>query len=365
MKAPPSDVIEVSLIGPGYGESIVVHIGGGEWIIVDSCVDENSQTRSSAIAYLSKIGVDFAKQVSHVIATHWHDDHISGLSEAIDCCESAEFCCAMALGEKEFLGFASVYAETDPAPSAKSTQEIVKTLEILERRGKKPKFLLTDTLVRKTDKNVKVFALSPSNERITSFLSRLAGKMPELGATRPKMGDVRPNDISVALLIDLGGDAILLGADLEEMPGGGWSAIVNNSQSIKGTKSSVYKVAHHGSKTGEFADIWENLLMPAPFAILTPFSRGRKPLPSREDVKRIRERTTKAYSSARLTSTAPAKRNNSVEKTIRRYGWGIRKAYPKQGHVRLRRCLGNSKTDWSVDLFGNATHLKSIRSRRQ
>ena len=55
MKAPPSDVVEVSLIGPGYGESIVVHIGDGEWIIVDSCLEENSQLQSSAIAYLNKI----------------------------------------------------------------------------------------------------------------------------------------------------------------------------------------------------------------------------------------------------------------------------------------------------------------------
>ena len=360
MKAPPSDVVEVSLIGPGYGESIVVHIGDGEWIIVDSCLEENSQLQSSAIAYLNKIGVDFAKQVSHVIATHWHDDHIGGLSEVVDCCEFADFCCAMALRREEFLGFAAVYAETDPAPSARSTQEIIKILEILEQREKKPKFLLTDTLVRKTDNNIRVFALSPSNERIASFLSRLAEKIPELGATRIRMGDMRPNDISVALLIDLGDDAILLGADLEETPGGGWSAIVNNSQSIKSTKSSVYKVAHHGSKTGEFADIWEKLLIPTPFAILAPFNRGGRPLPSEEDVKRILKRTTEAYSSARLSSTALAKRSNSVEKTIRQYGWRIRKAYPKQGHVRLRRRIGNSKSGWSVELFGNATHLEHV-----
>lgn len=362
MKAPPSDVIEVSLIGPGYGESIVVHIGGGEWIVVDSCVDENSQaqSRSSAISYLSKVGVDFANRVSHVIATHWHDDHIGGLSEVVDCCKSADFCCAMALRGEEFLGLATVYAEADPAQSARSTQEIVTILEILKQRGKKPKLLHTDTLVRKTDNSIRVFALSPSNERIIRFLSRLAGEMPKLGATRTRMGDMRPNDVSVALLIDLGDDAILLGADLEETPGGGWSAIVNNSQSIKSTKSSVYKVAHHGSKTGEFADIWEKLLIPTPFAILAPFNRGGRPLPSEEDVKRILKRTTEAYSSARLSSTAPAKRSNSVEKTIRQYGWRIRKAYPKQGHVRLRRRIGSSKSGWSVELFGNATHLEHV-----
>ena len=365
MNAPHSDEVEVSLFGPGYGESIVVHIGGGEWIIVDSCIDTNNQTdtRSLAVAYLTEIGVDLAKQVSHVIATHWHDDHIRGLSEVVGCCESADFCCAIALGKKEFHRFATYYAEADPAPSVRSTQEIVKILEILIKREKTPKYLFPDKLIRKTPNNVRVFALSPSDKRITDFLSQLADKMPELGPGRRHMRDMKPNNISVVILIDLGHDAILLGADMEETSGGGWSAIVNDSESIRDTKSSVYKVAHHGSKTGEFAGIWKQLLVPTPFAILAPFTKGSQRLPSEEDVERILEWTSEAYSSARLGSTTPSERDKSVEKTVRQYGWNIRKGFPKKGHLRLRRCLENSKSDWSVELFGNATHLKHIRHR--
>lgn len=363
MNAPSSDVIEISLIGPGYGESIVIHVGDGEWIIVDSCIDSSSRSRdgSSAVAYLTELGVDLSVQVSHVIATHWHDDHIGGLSEVVSRCESANFCCAMALRRQEFLGFAAVYAQADIALSASSTREIVKTLDILKERKRHPKFLLTDTLVQKTHNDIEVFALSPSNERITNFLSRLAEKMPQLGSTRMHMSDMRPNDISVVLLINLGNDAILLGADLEETTGGGWSAVVNHSQSIKNIKSSVYKVSHHGSKTGDSTDIWEKLLIPTPFAILTPFSRGSNPLPSKEDIVRILRHTSEAYSSARLSSTAPAKRDASVEKTIRHYGWKIRNAYPKQGHLRLRRPLANPKSDWTIELLGNATRLEHIR----
>ena len=364
MNAPPADVIEVSLIGPGYGESIVIHVGGGEWIIVDSCIDRSSKPNigSSAVTYLTKLGVDLANQVSHVIATHWHDDHIGGLSEVVNCCESADFCCAIAFRRKEFLEFAAVYAEADFTSSANSTREIVRVLEILKERKRVPRFLLTDTLIQKTSKDIEVFALSPSNKRITNFLAGLAHNMPELGTTRMHMSDMKPNDVSVVLLINLGNDAILLGADIEEKPGGGWSAIVNNSKSIKNVRSSVYKVAHHGSKTGDFADIWEKLLIPTPFAILTPFSRGSNPLPSKEDVDRILGYTGKAYSSARLGSTAPSKRSASVEKTIRRYGWRIRNTDPKQGHLRLRSSLGSSSSDWTVELFDNAVHLGDIRN---
>ncbi len=40
MNAPEPDEIEVSLIGPGYGESVLVHLGDGEWVVADSCVEK-------------------------------------------------------------------------------------------------------------------------------------------------------------------------------------------------------------------------------------------------------------------------------------------------------------------------------------
>ena len=83
--APPPDVAEVSLIGTGYGESVVVHVGWGEWVIVDSCSEKEAPhlAQSSAVSYLRRIGVDLSKQVSLVFASHWHDDHIAELSKVV------------------------------------------------------------------------------------------------------------------------------------------------------------------------------------------------------------------------------------------------------------------------------------------
>ena len=36
---PTAQEIEVSTFGPGFGESIVVHAGNNEWVIVDLCID--------------------------------------------------------------------------------------------------------------------------------------------------------------------------------------------------------------------------------------------------------------------------------------------------------------------------------------
>ena len=351
------------MIGPGYGESIIIHLGDGEWMIVDSCIQKVDEggSQSAPIAYLQELGVD-PSQVSRVVATHWHDDHIGGLSQVIKKCISADFCCAMALRESEFLGFASVYAEADPSPIARSTREIIDVLELLESRKKIPAFLVRDTLVRRTNRNVSVYALSPSNERIRDFLARVAINMPALKTTRTRVGDMSPNAISVAIFIDLGTDAVLLGADVEETPGGAWSTIVVSSEAMRGHRSSVYKIAHHGSETGECASIWETLLLPSPFAVLTPNTRLARPLPSEEAVERILKRTPHAYSTTRLTSTAPRRRDIAVERTLREHGWRIRAVEPKAGHVRLRQRLGGRRGEWCVELRGNATHLRHIRS---
>ncbi len=77
--APPAvNEIEVTLFGPGYGEAIAIHLGEGSWLLVDSCIDPYSNEPASGI-YLEKIGVA-ADQVCAIVSSHWHDDHVRGIS---------------------------------------------------------------------------------------------------------------------------------------------------------------------------------------------------------------------------------------------------------------------------------------------
>ena len=101
-KNPPKDSeFELSLFGPGYGECIVLHIGGGKWVIVDSFCGSNSTPR--AIRYLEEVGVNPKESVCLIVATHWHDDHIRGMADLVKTCRKANFCCSSALLKKEFL----------------------------------------------------------------------------------------------------------------------------------------------------------------------------------------------------------------------------------------------------------------------
>lgn len=364
--APSPDVAEISLIGTGYGESVIVHIGGGEWMIVDSCPEKEAPhlVQSSAVSYLRKIGVDLSRQVSLVFASHWHGDHIAELSKVVGYCDSADFCCASVFTYPEFIRFACGRGDDSVLRSNRSTGEILKILEILKSRDKKPRFVSSDRLVHETDLGVRVIALSPSDDLVAKFISGLAKRIPELKSPEDVTGDIRPNETSVVLLVDFGSYSVLLGADLEEMPGRGWSAIVNGSHFAGKKKSSVYKVAHHGSKTGECAAVWEKLLSSDSFAVLTPFTLGSNVIPSREDVERILGRTTNAYSAARLVPARKEGTRSFALNGASAYGvrWKTVGRRPERGHLRLRRRLRDPQSRWSVELRGGATPLRDIRA---
>lgn len=50
---PQNTQLEISLIGTGggYGESVVIHLGYNNWIVVDSCIDPFTK-RSIPLDYL-------------------------------------------------------------------------------------------------------------------------------------------------------------------------------------------------------------------------------------------------------------------------------------------------------------------------
>ena len=134
---PSADEIEVSFFGPGFGESIVIHAGDDNWIVVDSCIDAPS-SRPAALAYLEEIGVDPSTAVKLILTTHWHDDHIGGMSELVKTCLSAKFACSMALTRREFIEVATVYTTRPLVRGTSGVTEIRETFETLKKRHQVP-----------------------------------------------------------------------------------------------------------------------------------------------------------------------------------------------------------------------------------
>jgi ribonuclease BN (tRNA processing enzyme) len=182
---PQDDEIEISCFGPGFGESIVCHLGNGEWAIIDSCINFHD-SQPASIKYLKSINVDPETQVKMVIATHWHDDHIRGIAETLAVCNNATFFCSHALKPDEFRDIIIVYGSSKLLDDSGVT-ELYKVIKILASRKKNKvlKFVSENKRIwLRIAKdpaalgNVEIWALSPSDAAQLMTLKSISSLMP-------------------------------------------------------------------------------------------------------------------------------------------------------------------------------------------
>lgn len=349
---PEHNVMEVTVIGPGYGECILLHIGKGSWIIVDSCL--NSEARPAALKYFQNLGLNPAEVVRLIVATHWHDDHIRGMGELVEVCDNAAFCCASALRAREFLTAVGALANRPMSRGGSGMQELHKVLSLLVERSSEPVFAISNRRIFSRD-GCEVWALSPFDKEFDAFLREIGLLLPQEHETKRRIPALTPNKVAVALLIKIDDTAILLGSDLE---GQGWLEILNAPESPS-CKASFFKIPHHGSQNAHEDSVWNEMLHSDPIAALTPWRRGGRELPTTNDVQRILSFTERGYATASrngLIGDPIWDRSNPVERTIRETGVKIKRTRLSPGMVRLRRELG-SQTDWSIETFGSACQL--------
>jgi hypothetical protein len=356
--APAVDEIEVSVFGPGVGESVVVHLGDGEWMIVDSC-RERKRRRAAALLYLERIGVDPATQVKTVVATHWDSDHIRALSEVVECCESASFWCSAAVRSTEFDALLDLI---DRRPDVGGLLEIARIVACRRRRLGEglgtPRFANGNSLIVERPPTAAlprraVYGLSPSerSQMLVTDSVRSVFEHPDEFGRRVQL--LSSNDTSVVLLVVVGEHAMLLGADLENStdPARGWRPAVERAREL-GVTSSLVKVPHHGAPNGHAGEMWHGTLCRSPAAAVTPYFSGRTPRPQAADRERIRTYTERAY----LTTDRPEPTDQaSLLACALPANAELRSIEGEVGHVRWRRQLGGS--DWQVALDAPACHI--------
>lgn len=342
------------MLGPGYGESLVLHIGGGNWIIIDSCIDSAGHSR--ALKYLDSISVNPYNAVKLIVVTHWHDDHIRGMTELVEVCSSARFCCAATLCNQEFLSAIEALERRHLSVSGSGVREIHSVFSQLETRESQPTFALANRLIYNQD-NCEIWSLSPDDVAYQNFLRSVGNLFPGEGEGKNRIRPVSPNDNAVVLMVRVDNIVLLLGSDLEKH---GWIRILQN-QAQPTFKASAFKVPHHGSKNAHETNVWKQLLEPTPFAILTPWRRGGGMLPTKQDAQRILLETEYAYISAKhdLLARSAVHRSRTISRTIRESGVRLRQRAMSSGAIRLRRPI-RSQMRWEVETFGSACHLREL-----
>lgn len=351
---PEGDEFELTLFGPGYGESVVMHVGGGVWIVVDSCLDTDRST-PRALRYFEDIGLDPTRAVALIVVTHWHDDHIRGVARMVERCSSASFCCASAFREKEFLTLIGALERRHFSESGSGLRELHGVFEEVVGTGRRWLHAIANCVVFQGE-TCKVWSLSPSNDLVQRFLKSVGALIPGRGEIKKRIPSLSPNEAAVALWVDAGDFALLLGADLERR---GWEIIVGDTARPDG-KASVFKVPHHGSEDADEPQVWQHMLESNPIAVLTPWHRGGQILPRKTDAERILAATSEAYISGvveHLRRPDLRSGNKAVARTLRESGVRFRPLARRDGFVRLRRSFG-SQASWTVEKFGSACHLQ-------
>lgn len=320
--APDDDHLEITVFGPGYGESIVLHIPTIGWGIIDSC-EFKSGTKSVnlPLEYLNGILSPDFPELAFVILTHPHEDHYKGLDTIIKSypgkikriCwysgdgvrELKQYICQQKVAGREVLpGFA----------------EVIKTMQDAVKTGAQIRRLSELTSVAESP-CASLIALSPSASNIKMYVQKLFKAIPQAGKPVLPMNNNEHNLISVALFLKYGNVQAILGSDLETKndKSGGWNAIIYNDD-IPDLWATFVKVPHHGSMTGYSDEAWEeHCKNNKPIAAITPFVQGNIYLPDENLVKLLKNKVEKLYltSFPKLQSNINKYYKKDVERNIR------------------------------------------------
>ena len=350
--APGANEIEVAVMGPGHGESVVIHLGGGRWMVIDSCTDVEEANRAPApLLYLSALGVKIDTAVEIVVASHWDDDHTQGLGAVVDACPKAIFCCPSSLTKREFDGYVERLSTGAGNTKGANVSEFRKVLNLLADRGQTMwravpgREVLTTPLVR---------TWSPSDYEQELFLDFIAQDVPKHAQAHRKAVPGSPNLTSIVVTIEWPESCVLLGADMlaHDDSRRGWIAVASEAISLSARKGDLVKIPHHGSHTGHHVRMWTDMLHDQPMAVIAPYGRGlidKRP-PKSSDVNRIRKLSRSVHQTARHT-TSGKKLSATMRLALDAGLIRISDDTVPMGLVRFRKAPGAA---WRIEMFGAA-----------
>lgn len=316
---PKPNEAEVSIFGSHIGECIVVHLSNDKWMIVDSC-RHPSNKEPVALSYLNSLGVDVARDVELIVISHWHDDHIQGVSTLVSACHSARVCFPSAMMKQEFLTLLSLYSDDNSLVDryTSGTREMANTVKVLHGSGKSKSIvrIFADRILV-DEQNCTVRSLSPSDKSYHNAIACFASLLPDKTSERKTIPVPAQNDNSVVLWLSCLNQTVLLGSDLEETTDKetGWKAIINSPVRPDG-KACLFKIPHHGSITGHSEDVWTHMVDEDAVCLITEHTRGKYSLPTDEDVERIKQNTSKLFCASSPRQKL-VKRDSTVERTLR------------------------------------------------
>jgi hypothetical protein len=351
MVQPEDDEVELTLIGPGYGEAIAVHLGSGDWMVVDSCEDPETHSLP-VLAYFDSINVDPSKQVRLVVATHWHDDHMRGLGSLVGAAEQAFLVHSPAVDDRACRALIALEDPSAVKGLGRGFRELRQAVDVLLQRKRSDRSLKVreiahaGTLLYQRGPTT-VRALSPSSEAVITTIEYL-GRLLRAGNDRNLVARPNANHAAIVLWVEAFGHRMLLGADLQKHanPQQGWLHMINEPLVRPVYQADLLKVPHHGGRSAHQSEMWTELLVEHPVSLVCPWTLGRRSLPSTKDVERLCELSKEVWISGPRELTPSTSTEPGPEEE-----WVL----GPPGRVTARRRLNESA--WRIEAANPAERL--------
>ena len=405
---PTAHTVEITLFGGGggFGESVLIHLGNNKWIVVDCCVDATKH--ALPLTYLEEIGSS-PENIIIVICTHWHSDHIMGMSEILKKCNPANTTFYTALTKKDSELIAEFIKDNIIKESLSYSKEYLSIINVLNERQINTVHVYQDKLICNAE-GCLCYTLSPSDEDVNAFLQAQAlnalkvekskvqkKKLSNLDMSQIESADdivsdlfagyeedteiiddksepfrrkrislPSANDRSVAILLCIGDQNIILGADLENDENdyvSGWGAIMKRNICLKGKKADVYKIPHHGSITGYAPEFLEEYVQKGCLAKMTTWHKGGRILPKDDMLTLYMGLTDRLYITSRPNRPrkidAPS---NNIRSLIEEHTEDVYDIPQRIGFIRSRLNLDEdiSTRNWETQCFGTAYKIESV-----
>jgi hypothetical protein len=327
---------------------MALHLGNGWWTVVDSFLSPRTR-RPIALEYIESLGAS-SEDVELIVATHWHDDHVQGMAALVERCTLARFVSSSAHLTAEFL---EVVEHMDapgrlpkPTPGAR---EYGRVLAVLEETGlERLHWAMQDMLLPRRDPEplVELWALSPSTQTCLHAGRHMASILSDF-VRAGTIAFSNPNPLSVVLWATAETGRALLGGDIDSGRNArmGWQGVLD-AHSRRG-RAGVYKVAHHGSHTGDHRRVWSEMLVGNPHAAIT--ARTSNPaLPTEMDRERIRSQTRRALLAGDATEELIVRSGGHQRLIAGQTTRGLRVRGKEFGQIRYRLDTTRPGASWQV-----------------